>query len=162
MHLTRSPLFYKKTRTFPRPEFETNDFVQYTSSGVTFANTIIDELRKSREFWKRDNNIVVWNQDYHLMRIAEVCKALLREEGFSEEERQRIRIGQFFHAPFFNIHEIQGLIREPREASERALSALRNGLHLSDKLISYVEKQRRVEDWAKENIEAILNRRKAR
>ena len=50
MHLTRSPLFYKKMRTFPRPEFEINDFVRYTSGGVTFANTIIDELRKSREF----------------------------------------------------------------------------------------------------------------
>ena len=96
------------------------------------------------------------------MRIAEVCESLLREEGFPEEEKQRIRIGQFFHTPFFNIHEIQELIREVREASESALSALRNGLHLPDNLISYVEKQRRVEDRSEKNIEAILNCRKAR
>lgn len=114
MHLTRPPLFYKKAKTFPRPYLEKNDFVQYTSSGVTFANTIVDEIRKSREFQRKGDHIVVWNQDYHLMQISEVYKALLVEEGFSDEERKRIHVGQFMHTPFFNIHEIQGLIREDK------------------------------------------------
>jgi len=114
MHLTRSPLFYKKAKVFPRPHLEKNDFVQYTSSGVTFANTILDEIRKSREFRKKGDDIVVWSQDYHLMQIAEIYKALLLEGGFSDEERERIQVGQFMHTPFFNIHEIQGLIREDK------------------------------------------------
>jgi trehalose-6-phosphate synthase len=105
MHLTRSPLFYKKGKT---------DFIQYMSSGVTFANTIIDEIRKGKAFSKEEDDLVVWNQDYHLMQIAEVYKALLFEEGFPEEKRKRIHLGHFMHTPFFNIHEIQGLIREDK------------------------------------------------
>jgi trehalose-6-phosphate synthase len=114
MHLTRSPLFYKKGKVFPRPLFEKTDFMQYTSSAVTFANTIIDEIRKSQELRKDGEDIVVWNQDYHLMQIAELYEALLREEGFSEAEKKKIHVGQFMHTPFFNIHEIQGLIREDK------------------------------------------------
>ena len=114
MHLTRSPLFYKKGKVFPRPLFEKTDFMQYTSSAVTFANTIIDEIRKSKEFRKDGEDIVVWNQDYHLMQIAELYEALLREEGFTEGEKRKIHVGQFMHTPFFNIHEIQGLIREDK------------------------------------------------
>jgi trehalose-6-phosphate synthase len=120
MHLTRPPLFYKKTPVFPRPHFVKNDFVQYTSSGVTFANTIIDETRKSMALGKDKDNIVIWNQDYHLMRIAEVYKALLLEEGIAGEKRKRIHIGQFIHTPFFNIHEIQGLIREDKRHRVKA------------------------------------------
>ena len=120
MHLTRPPLFYKKTPVFPRPHFVKNDFVQYTSSGVTFANTIIDETRKSMALEKNGGNIVIWNQDYHLMQIAEVYKALLVEEGMYEKEKKRIHVGQFIHTPFFNIHEIQGLIREDKRNRVRA------------------------------------------
>jgi len=120
MHLTRSPLFYKKTPVFPRPNFVKNDFVQYTSSGVTFANTIIDETRKNMAAGKDDDNIVIWNQDYHLMQIAEVYKALLVEEGIPDEKRKRIHVGQFIHTPFFNIHEIQGLIREDKRNRVKA------------------------------------------
>ncbi len=114
MHLTRAPLFYKKGRTFPRPYFVKNDFIQYTSSSVTFANTIIDEILKGQKTLKKRNETVVWIQDYHLMRLAEVFKALLMEEDISEEDRKRMHVGQFMHTPFFNIHEIQGLIREDK------------------------------------------------
>jgi trehalose-6-phosphate synthase len=120
MHLTRPPLFYKKTPVFPRPHFVKNDFVQYTSSGVTFANTIIDETRKSMAVGRDKDNIVIWNQDYHLMQIAEVYKALLVEEGLSDGKRKRIHVGQFIHTPLFNIHEIQGLIREDKRQRVRA------------------------------------------
>ncbi|MGD9031733.1 MAG: trehalose-6-phosphate synthase [Desulfobacteraceae bacterium] len=120
MHLTRSPLFYKKAKAFPRPQFEKNDFVQYISSGVTFANTIIDEIRKTKDMRQEEDHMVVWNQDYHLLRIAEVYKALLLEEGISAEERKRIHVGQFIHTPFFNIHEIQGLIREDKRNRVKA------------------------------------------
>ena len=114
MHLTRLPLFYKKTPIFPRPHFVKNDFVQYMSSGVTFANTIIDETPRGKALRKDEDSIVIWNQDYHVMQIAEVYKALLGEEGISEEDKKRIHVGQFIHTPFFNIHEIQGLIREDK------------------------------------------------
>jgi len=114
IHLTRSPLFYKKSKAFPRPGFEKNDFIQYTSSSVTFANTIIDEVKKSRALKNNDHDIVVWNQDYHLMQAAEVFKALIHEERFSPGARDKIHVGQFMHTPFYNIHEIQGLIREDK------------------------------------------------
>jgi len=117
MHLTRPPLFYQKTKAFPRPALEKNDFIQYTSSAVTFANTISDEVRRGMG---REGNFVVWNQDYHLMQIAELYKALLIEEGYSKAERKRIHVGQFMHTPFFNIHEIQGLIRQDKRKRVRS------------------------------------------
>ncbi len=120
LHLTRSPLFYKKTKAFPRPHFEKNDFIQYTSSAATFANTVIDEIRRSEELLKKKGNIVVWNQDYHLLQIAETCRAVLRTKRFSEEQRKRISIGQFIHTPFFDIHEIQGLMREDKRTRVKA------------------------------------------
>jgi trehalose 6-phosphate synthase len=120
LHLTRPPLFYRKIHGFPRPHFEKNDFVQYMSSGVTFANTISDEIDRSKEFRKAGNDIVVWNQDYHLMQIAEVLKAGLLEEGLSDEKWSRIRIGQFMHTPYFNIHEIQHLLREDKRNRVKA------------------------------------------
>ncbi|MBU2498075.1 MAG: trehalose-6-phosphate synthase, partial [Proteobacteria bacterium] len=120
MHLTRSPLFYKKTKAYPRPHFDKNDFIQYTSSGVTFANTVIEEIRKGREVLKEGEKVVVWSQDYHLLQIAEVIRALLREEGISPLERGRIKVGHFMHTPFFDIHEIQGLIREDKRSRVKA------------------------------------------
>jgi trehalose-6-phosphate synthase len=88
--------------------------VQYTSSSVTFANTIIDEVRKSESWRQEEDHIVIWNQDYHLMQIAEVYKELQAEEGISGEAAGKTHVGQFIHTPFFNIHEIQGLIREDK------------------------------------------------
>ena len=120
LHLTRPPLFYRNTREFPRPHFERNDFVQYMSSSVTFANTISDEIKRSKEFGKTGGDIVVWNQDYHLMQIAEVFKAVLSEEDLPDEKLSRIRIGQFIHTPYFNIHEIQGLLREDKRFRVKA------------------------------------------
>jgi trehalose-6-phosphate synthase len=114
MHLTRAPLFYKKTKVFPRPQFEKNAFIQYISSSVTFANTILDEIRKTNEFQRKEGDIIIWNQDYHLMQIAEAYKALLLEEKILDRARKRIHVGEFMHTPFFNIHEIQGLIREDK------------------------------------------------
>ncbi len=119
-HLTRPPLFYKKCSMFPRPEFEKNDFVQYTSSGVTFANTVLDEIQKSGALMRTNEETVIWNQDYHLMRVSEDFKGLLRQEGVTPEARRHIHVGQFMHTPFFNIHEIQGLIREDKRSRIRA------------------------------------------
>jgi hypothetical protein len=39
---------------------------------------------------------------------------------------------------------------------------MEEGRRLSDALINYVETERRVDDWAEKNIEAILNSRKSR
>jgi trehalose-6-phosphate synthase len=120
VHLTRSPLFYKKVKGFPRPWFEKNDFVQYTSSSVTFANTIIDEVKKSAAFKQDEHDIVVWTQAYHLMQTAEVLKGLFQQEAFPTGVREKIHVGQFMHTPFFNIHEIQGLIREDKRNRVRS------------------------------------------
>lgn len=122
MHLTRSPLLYKsKERIFPRPVLDKNDYLQYTSSNVTFAHTVFDETLKSREVWGKGEDFVVWIQDYHLMQVAEFYNALLMAHGFSDEERGRIHVGQFMHTPFFNIHEIQGLIRDDKRRRMRGL-----------------------------------------
>ena len=43
----------------------------------------------------------------------------------------------------------------------KILDGLKKGLRVSEKLITYVEKERRVDDWAQQNIEAILNSRKS-
>ena len=44
-----------------------------------------------------------------------------------------------------------------KDGGEKVADALLKGQRLSDKVIEYVEKERRVEDWAGKNIEAILN-----
>jgi trehalose-6-phosphate synthase len=120
MHLTRSPLLYKtKERVFPRPVFRKNDYLQYTSSGVTFAHIVFDETKKSQPLWRKGDQFIVWNQDYHLMQVAECYKGLLHMEGLTQKERHRIHVGQFMHTPFFNIHEIQGLIREDKRRRKR-------------------------------------------
>ncbi|MCF8062191.1 MAG: trehalose-6-phosphate synthase [Deltaproteobacteria bacterium] len=120
IHLTRPPLFYKKSSAFPRPEFQKSDFVQYTSSGLTFANTVLDEIQKSGALMRTNEETVVWNQDYHLMRVSEDFKGLLRQEGIQSEAGKHIHVGQFMHTPFFNIHEIQGLIREDKRGRIKA------------------------------------------
>ena len=120
---------------------------------MTFANTVIDEINKHSGFYKNGDNVVIWNQDYHLMQISEVIKALLREEDFSDEQRKKIHIGQFMHTPFFNIHEIQGLIREDKrkrvkvgfydpfnESIESVLQRLTWGM-LSNDFISFHTKE---------------------
>ncbi len=116
LHLTQPEPFYKKTRVFPRPTFEKSDVIQYTSSGVSFANTVVDEILKK----SNGSDVVIWNQDYHLMQIAEVYRPLLREAGVRKAEEGRLRIGHFMHTPFFNIHEIQTLIREDKRRRLRS------------------------------------------
>lgn len=121
MHLTRGPLFYKsREKIYPRPFFEKNDFLQYTSSGVTFAHTIFDETKKSTSLWKQDDEFIVWTQDYHLMQVAESYKALLAAERFPEEKRKKIHLGHFMHTPFFDIHEIQSLLRDDKRSRIRS------------------------------------------
>jgi trehalose-6-phosphate synthase len=172
MHLTRPPLFYLKTKSFPRPAFEKNDFIQYASSAVSFANTISDEIRRSMG---REAEFVVWNQDYHLMQIAELYKALLVEEGYCSEDREKIHVGQFMHTPFFNIHEIQGLIRQDKrkrvqsqvhdpfgESMETVLQKITWGM-LANDFIGFHTKEycdnflEALEEWFPVNIRVVGN-----
>ena len=48
-----------------------------------------------------------------------------------------------------------------KDAGEKTAAALRKGRHLSEKVINYVEKKRKIDDWAERNIDAIVNCRKA-
>jgi trehalose 6-phosphate synthase len=69
---------------------------------------------------------------------------VLRSKGFGEKD------GVVYVNPM-----------RPKDAGVKTLEALKKGLRVSEKLINYVEKERRVDDWAQQNIEAILNSRKS-
>jgi len=69
---------------------------------------------------------------------------VLRQEGFGEED------GIIYINPM-----------RAKDAGEKIVQALKKEIHLSERVINYVETQRRVDDWAQDNIEAILNCRKA-
>jgi trehalose 6-phosphate synthase len=68
---------------------------------------------------------------------------VLTQKGFGEED------GIVYANPF-----------KPKIAGEKTAQALVNGRHISDRIISYVENERRIDDWAEKNIHAILNCRK--
>jgi trehalose 6-phosphate synthase len=69
---------------------------------------------------------------------------VLREKGFDERD------GIVYINPM-NI----------KNSAERTMEALKKKHHISERVVQYVERERRVDDWAKNNIEAILSCRKA-
>jgi trehalose-6-phosphate synthase len=69
---------------------------------------------------------------------------VLREKGFGEKD------GVVYANPM-----------RPKDAGAKMLEAIKKGVRVSENLIRYVEKERRVDDWAEQNIEAILNSRKS-
>jgi trehalose 6-phosphate synthase len=69
---------------------------------------------------------------------------VLKQEGFGEED------GIVYINPM-----------RAKSAGEDVVQALLQGRRISERVINYVETERRVEDWADRNIEAILNCRKA-
>ena len=68
---------------------------------------------------------------------------VLKKRGFGEED------GIIYINPM-----------KAKEAGEKTTSALKKGRRLSERVIHYVEKERRVDEWAEKNIDAILNCRK--
>ena len=46
-----------------------------------------------------------------------------------------------------------------KEAGEKTADALKKKRHLSERVIQYIEQERRVEDWAPKNVDAILHAR---
>jgi trehalose 6-phosphate synthase len=68
---------------------------------------------------------------------------VLGEKGFSEED------GIVYINPM-----------RVKEAGDRTAMALSQGCRISDRVINYVERDRRVGDWAEQNMEAILNCRR--
>jgi len=69
---------------------------------------------------------------------------VLREKGFGETD------GVIYVNPM-----------KAKDAGEKIVEAIERERHLSAELIDYAERERRVDDWAQDNIEAILNCRKA-
>jgi trehalose-6-phosphate synthase len=65
---------------------------------------------------------------------------VLKHKGFSEED------GIVFVNPM-----------RKKEAGYKAAEALIKGRHLSEKVIGYVERERRIDDWAEKNMDSILN-----
>jgi trehalose 6-phosphate synthase len=68
---------------------------------------------------------------------------VLKQKGFGEED------GIVYINPM-----------TAKNAAENLVQALIQERRLSEKVINYVETERRVEDWADRNIEAILNSRR--
>jgi trehalose-6-phosphate synthase len=68
---------------------------------------------------------------------------ILREKGFGPE---------------------QGLVTvnpmKPSRSGDQVLAAIRSGCRISEGLIAYIEKERRVKDWARKNVGGILECRK--
>ena len=69
---------------------------------------------------------------------------VLKQKGFGEED------GIVYINPM-----------SAKAAGEDVVQALTQKRHLSERVINYVETERRVEDWAERNIEAIVNCRRA-
>ena len=70
---------------------------------------------------------------------------VLKERGFGEND------GVIFVDPV-----------KPKAAAERIVRALNGGTRLSEAIITYVENERRVDNWAEKNITAILQSRRTR
>jgi trehalose-6-phosphate synthase len=68
---------------------------------------------------------------------------VLKQRGFGEED------GIVYINPM-----------RAKDAGEKIVQALTKERHLSERVIHYVETERRVDDWAQKNIEATLNCRK--
>jgi trehalose 6-phosphate synthase len=68
---------------------------------------------------------------------------VLKQKGFGEED------GIVYINPM-----------KAKEGGERVVQALKKKHRLSEKVIHYVEREHEVDDWARKNIEAILNCRK--
>jgi hypothetical protein len=68
---------------------------------------------------------------------------VLKQKGFGEED------GIIYINPM-----------RAKDAGEKIVQALMKEKHLSERVINYVETERRVDDWAKRNLDAILNCRK--
>jgi len=66
---------------------------------------------------------------------------VLKQKGFGEED------GIIYLNPM-----------RAKDAGEKIVQALMKERHLSERVINYVETERRVEDWADRNIDAILNK----
>ena len=62
------------------------------------------------------------------------------------------------------FHEEDGVIYintlKTKNAGEKIVDSLRKGYRLSDRVIDYVIEERRINDWAENNIQAILDCRK--
>jgi trehalose 6-phosphate synthase len=70
---------------------------------------------------------------------------VLKEKGFGEKD------GVVYVDPM-----------KAKSAGEKIVRAMEEERRLSDELLDYVERERRVDDWAEKNIQAILNSRKRR
>jgi trehalose 6-phosphate synthase len=68
---------------------------------------------------------------------------VLKQKGFGEED------GIVYVNPM-----------RTKAAGQRVADALKRNSRISDRIVKYVETERRVDDWAEQNIEAIRNSRK--
>jgi trehalose-6-phosphate synthase len=69
---------------------------------------------------------------------------VLKKKGFGEED------GIIYVNPM-----------KPKEGGEKTAEALKKQRHLSERVIRYVEQERRVDDWAQKNVDAIVHAKRA-
>jgi trehalose 6-phosphate synthase/phosphatase len=120
MHQTKFGLFkeYRKGKKlikskygFPNIDIDDNDGLHYTAINLSFADNLLDECKINKNLLENGKEIVIWLQDYHLLRASEMFKDVLRkDDNLSNEERNRIHIGQFIHTPFFDIDAINNVL----------------------------------------------------
>jgi trehalose-6-phosphate synthase len=79
-----------------------------------------------------------------LMLSTSGASRVLKQKGYGEKD------GVVFVDPM-----------KAKDAGRRTVEAMLKGRHISDQIIQYVEKERRVDEWAEENINAILDCRKS-
>jgi trehalose-6-phosphate synthase len=79
-----------------------------------------------------------------LVLSASGASRVLKKKGFGDED------GIIYVNPM-----------KPKEGGEKTAEALKKQRHLSERVIRYVEQERRVDDWAQKNVDAIVHARKA-
>jgi trehalose-6-phosphate synthase len=86
------------------------------------------------------------NPDERGILVLSTCGAsrVLKKKGFGEDD------GILYVNPM-----------KPNEAGERTAEALKKQRHLSERVLQYVEQERRVDDWAQKNMDAIVHAREA-
>jgi trehalose-6-phosphate synthase len=112
MHLANDKSYFNLNETFPIPKYDKDNYVLYKSAQTSFSNAILDEIVGSGEIWNKDGGIIIWPQDYHLMGVSNRLKRTLTKVNISNENQNKINIGQFMHIPYFNIDIIPSILEK--------------------------------------------------
>jgi trehalose 6-phosphate synthase/phosphatase len=115
-HLNKEKFYKDKNNAFPKPTYSSTDFKHYDSVNGTIAEVITNETKKRMPIVEKDNPLVVWIQDYHLMLTSMYYQKHLKKQNI---DNSNIHVGQFMHTPFFNINTIRELLINDRRENPK-------------------------------------------